>query len=117
MRQLSTFGGMRILLEDDEAENVKRLWVEDSSIPIELRDGTMVNPKAIEAIGEVETTPFFNGNKMNNGMTRVLVDGVWKNFCGKREDIEHRIIAKNNFKRIETHCKINNKKRNEKKRI
>ncbi len=45
-------GGLEKAVEDDEAENVGRLWVEDASQPIRLRDGAVLNPKAIAYIDE-----------------------------------------------------------------
>ena len=103
MKQLTTFGGQTFALEDEEAENIKNFWAEDNSKPIELRSGSMVNPKAIESIGELETVAYFMGNKMNKGQTRVFVNGEWKEFAGSKSQIEHRPIVKleGAFKRIQ----------------
>jgi len=41
-------------------------------------------PKKIEK----ELIPYFWGNRMNKEKTSVLIDGEWKKFAGKQEDIE-----------------------------
>jgi hypothetical protein len=60
----------------------------------------MLNPKGIESIGEVETEPYFMGNKMNKDLTRVFVGGEWRLFAGRKDQIEHRPIVDNNLKKI-----------------
>lgn len=52
MKVIKFMGGAEKVIEDDEAENVGRLWVEDASQPIRLRDGSVLNPKAIAYIDE-----------------------------------------------------------------
>lgn len=101
MKQLTTFGGQKIALGDDEAENVKKMWSEDSSEPIELRNGSMINPKAIESISEVETKPYFRGSPMSRDMTKVFVGGEWKQFAGNSREIEMRPVF-DSFEKIET---------------
>ena len=53
MKQLNMIGGKTYELEDDEAKNVSKLWEDGSSLPIELRNGTRINPRCIESIGEI----------------------------------------------------------------
>lgn len=52
MKVIKFMGGAEKVIEDDEAENVGRLWVEDASQPIRLRDGAVLNPKSIAYIDE-----------------------------------------------------------------
>ena len=51
MKALNMIGGKTHELQDDEARNVSKLWEDGSSLPIELRNGTKINPKCIESIG------------------------------------------------------------------
>ena len=99
-KQLTTFSGKKIALEEDEAENVKKMWADGSSLQIELRNGECVNPKGIESIGEVDTEAYFLGNLMNKQRTKVFHCGEWKVFSGKKEDIKEVPIFENKQLRL-----------------
>ena len=94
MKQITTFSGKMYLIEDEKIVKLKEL-METKGI-IELENGTLLNSGAIESVGEVETEPYFMGNKMNKSMTKVFVQGDWKQFCGDRSEIEQRPILTNN---------------------
>lgn len=83
--------GITHKVEDDESDNIKLMWSEDTKRPVLLRNGTMINPACIESIGDTvieELEPYFGGNKMNKDRTRVFVDGEWRLFAGSDKDIE-----------------------------
>jgi hypothetical protein len=90
MKNLRMISGITHQVEDEEAENIKLMWAEDSKKPILLRNNTMINPACIESIGDTvpeELEAYYNGNKMNKDRTRVFVDGEWKLFAGNPKDI------------------------------
>ncbi len=61
MQVIKFFDGTEKVLQEDEAENVKKFWFESSDLPILLRNGTGINPKSISSIGEPDTIPTFWG--------------------------------------------------------
>lgn len=61
MQVIKFFDGTEKVLQDDEAENVKRFWLQSSDAPILLRNGTVINPKGISSIGEPDVIPTFWG--------------------------------------------------------
>jgi len=70
------FGGREHLSQDDEAENVRKMWHSDSSRPINLRDGSTISPKGIAEIGDPETIPYRDGYPLNKDGRSYMRDGV-----------------------------------------
>lgn len=54
MKTLKLINGMEKIVQDDEAENIANMWLEDSSRPIRLRDGAVINPKSISMIDKCD---------------------------------------------------------------
>jgi len=97
MKQVNLWSGRSYLVSDKKLEAIKQaLKLEDNKAAVDLKDGSGFMVSAVESWGEPETGPYFMGNKMNKGMTKVFVQGDWKNFCGDRNEIEQRLILNNN---------------------
>ena len=97
MKQINLWSGRSYLVEDEKFESIKRALASgDTKAIVSMPNGDFFVVSAIEGGCEPETEPYYLGNKMNKGMTRVLVGGDWKNFCGDRNEIEQRPILTNN---------------------
>jgi hypothetical protein len=91
MKELNMFSGRKYLVQDEEAETIAEHWHNGAKKPIRLRTGADINLSGIESIDEVELDPFFLDNPMNKAMTKVLVQGEWRAFAGKRAEVEFKI--------------------------
>jgi hypothetical protein len=75
MQVIKFFSGPDKVIADDEAENVKRMWMQDSSEPIRLRDGAVINPKGIVSVDEPETIATWWGYVLDKGGKSFMRDG------------------------------------------
>lgn len=75
MKILHTTANKQHLVEDDEAINIAKMWAK-SGEPIYLRDGTIINPKCIVEIGELDTVPYWNGYMLEPDGRSFIRDGV-----------------------------------------
>lgn len=92
LKEMSLANGRSYMLTEEEANMVMRAMAsQEKGTVLIKRLGMAVNIASVMSVAEPETVPYFWGNKMNAGMTRVLVDGEWKDFAGTREQIEYRL--------------------------
>lgn len=73
MKTLTTFSGREYILEDDEAENIKKVFKPNTLLS--LRNGEAVNSSAIESIGDPELIPYWNGYLLDKGGKSFMRDG------------------------------------------
>lgn len=73
MKTLTTFSGREYILEDDEAENIKKVFKPNTLLS--LRSGEAVNSSAIEAIGDPELVPYWDGYKLDKNGSSFMRDG------------------------------------------
>lgn len=91
-KEMSLANGRSYMLPDDEAKLVIEQMVKGNKNSIFIkRLGMAVNVASIMSVSEPETIPYFWGNKMNQSMTKVLVEGEWKDFAGSQDQIEYHL--------------------------
>lgn len=92
MMELKTTANDTFQISEEEAEKIKKL----EGGFVELKSGELVNISCIVSISDQEAKPYFMGNPMNESMTRVNVNGEWKQFDqAYRDKIEMRKSTNN----------------------
>jgi hypothetical protein len=91
MKEINMMDGRKILISRDELTNIFKVIEAEGKGFIKLRSGELINIASISSITTPEFEAYFWGNKMDKSLTRVLIDGEWKNFAGRESQIEWRL--------------------------
>jgi hypothetical protein len=100
MKQINLWSGRSYLISENKLQEIiKDLTNGIKNSIVDVGDGQGFIISAVSDWGEVETEPYYRGMKMNKDLTRVWSGGEWKNFIGRKDEIEHKPIL-NNLKKL-----------------
>lgn len=89
MKTITTFSGKEFLIEDEEAENIKKIFKPNTLLS--LRNGEAVNTSAIESIGSLEQVPYWDNYLLEKSGRSFIRDGQRINLETKNfDEIEYK---------------------------
>lgn len=99
MKQINLWSGRSYIVDEEKMKKIiGALENGNNKALVKLNDGSGFIISAIESWDNPDTKPYYMGYPMNESLTRVCVQGEWKQFAGKKEDIEYKAIIEDKTK-------------------